>query len=587
MKIKALCHSLLGSILIMGTPSISSAQGRAYWTNDALHQEPSNGPIDDPAAYFETRERALALVRAEEWVAAEPLLESLTSQYADDGDTWFLLGLTYLQTESWSGAIYAMQKALELGASIHDIPTGSPPSNDIMVRIADAFAAMGDSENAILWINRALEARYDERPFLSGTPHLQEALSEEQYLRSVGAYVAPDMSRDEAWRADLHFLAAEIERLHVNRLSAMSDDEFARRIADIETQIPSLSDQQIVFRFMGLVGAMGSGHNLILPTGATYGSFSRLPLEFYWFQDGLFVVDADEGYKEWIGYRVERIGNTSALEALGQTSSLNARDNNMQALWLAPYYVSLPELLEFQGIAESATSIELTLSGSGEVRTTTLAGEDWEFTDFPRLPRLNRDEQPLYLSNHDRLYWKEHLPDQNAIFVQFNWVQEYDEQSLEAFSRALVEEINVTGVENLILDLRLNHGGNGAILPPMLRALNYFEGARPGGKLFVIAGRGTFSAAHNLLTDIDRLTNAIIVGEPSGSRPNALSEAGWFRLPYSGLRGLISSQFHQQSAPEDHRIWIAPHVPVVMTSKQYFAGQDPAMEAIEQIISTR
>ncbi|AWF80748.1 hypothetical protein BTJ40_07960 [Microbulbifer sp. A4B17] len=101
----------------------------------------------------------------------------------------------------------------------------------------------------------------------------------------------------------------------------------------------------------------------------------------------------------------------------------------------------------------------------------------------------------------------------------------------------------------------------------------------------MIVGRNTFFAAHLLPADLDRLTDIIIVGEPSGSRPNHLGEAGWFKLPYSGVWGIISSQYHQASKAEDHRIWIAPHVPMTLSSEEYFAGEDPAINHITRVIS--
>ena len=169
------------------------------------------------------------------------------------------------------------------------------------------------------------------------------------------------------------------------------------------------------------------------------------------------------------------------------------------------------------------------------------------------------------------------------MFVQFNAVTNRDEQSLKQFNEALRLEISEQSMDTLILDLRHNSGGNGSILPPMLRTLIYFETSHPNGQVFVIMGRKTFSAGHELLSQISKLTNAVLVGEPSGSRPNARSESGWFVLPYSGIRGIVSSQYHQPSAPEDHRIWIAPHVPVSLSSVDYFQGKDPAMEAILSI----
>jgi hypothetical protein len=60
----------------------------------------------------------------------------------------------------------------------------------------------------------------------------------------------------------------------------------------------------------------------------------------------------------------------------------------------------------------------------------------------------------------------------------------------------------------------------------MIATMVFFEATKPAGKMFVLSGRNTFSAAHNLLVDITRLTNAIVVEEPSGSRPNAISESG-------------------------------------------------------------
>ena len=106
----------------------------------------------------------------------------------------------------------------------------------------------------------------------------------------------------------------------------------------------------------------------------------------------------------------------------------------------------------------------------------------------------------------------------------------------------------------------------------------------PEGKVFVIIGRETFSAGHNLLTEITKNIDSILVGEPSGSKPNHIGESGWFQLPYSGLTGLVSTQFHQDSKPEDNRKWIAPHIPVSLSSTDYFNGDDMVLNTIMELI---
>ena len=63
-------------------------------TNNALSRSPTSMGVVDPAAYYMNRVKALNLVRQENWRKAKPILEELTSQFQDDGDTWYALGLT-------------------------------------------------------------------------------------------------------------------------------------------------------------------------------------------------------------------------------------------------------------------------------------------------------------------------------------------------------------------------------------------------------------------------------------------------------------------------------------------------------------
>ncbi|MCP3919118.1 MAG: hypothetical protein GY711_26545 [bacterium] len=140
-------------------------------------------------------------------------------------------------------------------------------------------------------------------------------------------------------------------------------------------------------------------------------------------------------------------------------------------------------------------------------------------------------------------------------------------------------------IDHLILDVRHNNGGNSYKNTELVRALVHFETTRADGQLYVLMGCNTFSAAQNLLTNLDRWTSPVYVGEPSGSRPNIVGEDTEVVLPFSGTRASISSVYHQQSWPKDARIWVAPHVPVGLSSEAYFAGEDPALDAVLELIA--
>ncbi len=100
------------------------------------------------------------------------------------------------------------------------------------------------------------------------------------------------------------------------------------------------------------------------------------------------------------------------------------------------------------------------------------------------------------------------------------------------------------------------------------------------GRLFAVFGRVTFSAAMNLVTDLKRHTHILFVGEPTGSAPNHFGENGPFSLPHSGLHVTASMCWYQHSDPRDRRPWIEPEIPAGLSSTDYAANRDPALEAI-------
>ena len=100
-------------------------------TNNAIGQVPSKAFPINRAAYWLTRAEAIKQAKNNDWQKAIPLLEKLTQEYRDAGDTWFLLGHGFLQTEHYSKAISAFKHTLEFGTIMVGVNSASPPANDI------------------------------------------------------------------------------------------------------------------------------------------------------------------------------------------------------------------------------------------------------------------------------------------------------------------------------------------------------------------------------------------------------------------------------------------------------------------------
>ncbi|MBA3785430.1 MAG: hypothetical protein H0X15_07810, partial [Acidobacteria bacterium] len=247
-------------------------------------------------------------------------------------------------------------------------------------------------------------------------------------------------------------------------------------------------------------------------------------------------------------------------------------------------------LLHAAGAIPDANKVELNLRGmDGKERTVTLTTDMtqpniWNTKPNPpewvNLPQTLGTPVPLYLKNPSANYWFEYLPDNKTVYFGFNSVRNDEKESLAAFSARLFKFVNENAVEKLVIDMRWNNGGNTFLLTPLVQGLIKTDKINKRGKLFVIIGRRTFSAAQNASTFFERYTNAMFVGEPTGASPNFVGEEDPFVLPYSKIAANVSHLYWQSAFPQDGRIWIAPQIYLPPTFEAYRTNRDAALEAI-------
>jgi hypothetical protein len=142
-----------------------------------------------------------------------------------------------------------------------------------------------------------------------------------------------------------------------------------------------------------------------------------------------------------------------------------------------------------------------------------------------------------------------------------------------------------------VVDLRLNSGGNLDVAKGLMRSLGREEKINRRGRLFVIVGHCTFSAGLYHAAQTKQFTKAIFVGETVGDRLDFWAEGGEIVLPNSHAVICYSNGFHRYSGlryPQHQPYYeelavpsLAPDIPAPTSSKDYFSGRDPALEAIE------
>jgi hypothetical protein len=410
--------------------------------------------------------------------------------------------------------------------------------------------------------------------------------AQEAGARAVGAVSAAEAAR---WRQDIRYMAEEMPKYHANLFHTVSREQFEGAVRSLHERVPRLARHQIIVELMRIVASVGDGHTNIAPTRDPKIGFRALPVKLYLFKDGLFVRAATREHAALVGARVLKIGGATADEAVARARQITGRDNEMGVRFLAPFLLTMPEVLHALGLADDAEGARFVVEREGRQQSVTLrpAGP-FELlpadTDMSWLPKDGwvdmRDgaKTPLWLKDPRDEFWFEHLKESRALYVQLNKVGDKKGESLADFTRRLFAFAEANEVERLVLDLRLNRGGNGELLTPLVRSLIKSKIDRPGG-FYVVTGRGTWSAAQFLIDHLEKYTDAVFVGEPSASKGNHYGDSRRITLPSSGLTVRVSIYYWQHWHPLDARQWSAPEVTAELSSDDYRAGVDPALRA--------
>jgi tetratricopeptide (TPR) repeat protein len=556
-------HRTLGAILIAG---LLLAMAR-------VHGDAPKPAGAGPAACPILAEQAEAKSKTKQFAEAAAMWERVVELNPVVGDYWAKLARARYDAKEYRKAILAHEKALELGGGYRWVAAYD---------IACCYALLGEKEPALKWLDKAFVSGFRNLKHARDDDDLKSLHDDARFRELVALVDTTKMSRTDGWRHDLKLLVRELKRIHYNLSKKPAPEGFDARVQKIHDDIPNLTDHQIEVALMGLVRLAGDGHTEVNPRYLLRQHRRAIPVEFYLFEDGLFITSAAPAHSDLAGALVLRVGDRPVADVLKALDPLVSRDNEMWPRLLAPSMMRQPQLLNGLGLIPEDDRVAITVRDrDGKERVVTLTadagerGKDWvDARDATSGP------DPLYLKNRKAHYWFELLPDSKTVYLQYNAVQNDAKEPLDKFCGRLFEFIDKHDVDRLVIDMRWNGGGNNFLNRPLVNGLIRCDKINRRGQLFVIVGRNTFSAAQCGATQIERYTEATFVGEPTGSCPNFVGETCILELPYSKMVASISDLYWQNSVAMDYRTWIGPQIYTPPTFETYKAKRDPALEAI-------
>jgi hypothetical protein len=391
-----------------------------------------------------------------------------------------------------------------------------------------------------------------------------------------------------AWQADLDQLYEALERLHPDPFRQLSRSALRRawqqrRAALGSAALAPLARHARLTELIKLPALLGDGHTRVIGTDGPGGIddlLPRLPIDVHWYEDGLFVHAAHPDWCQLVGTRVTRVGSASWVAALDELTALVSRENVWRARAVAPRLLTRVPLLHGLGIAEPGPAVAAEIGGAA-VQLPVLApepgGPAWECVRSDERSTLER-------STLDR--WDASLStfalDDDVFVMKYDRVRDEPDATLADRFAAAFAELDDSGASRLVVDLRHNSGGDGRLNWPLVYGIRERPHINRRGRLFVLIGRGTFSAAMHCLTALERHTSLICVGEPTGTSPNHFGDAVEIRLEHTGLAVGISSLWWQESLPFDTRSAVVPELAVSYRIDDYLARRDVALEAVAQ-----
>jgi hypothetical protein len=412
---------------------------------------------------------------------------------------------------------------------------------------------------------------------------LAVALSIACSTNASGPAPAPD--RVTGWRTDLRMLDSLVPALHPPTEADPGFAAFHASLATLSSRVSELSDGAVLAGIQKALVAIGDGHTTVIPNDYELFPFLALMVDFYWFDDGVYVVSVRPGLAPLFGGKVISIGGVPVAELMSRLAPLVPRDNAQSLRWLGAQLMQYDAVLRACGveIGATGTSIEY-LNTAGQTVTTLVGAHTRNALDRLHPPGGESEATPRYLRKRSTPYWIESLDADRTLYVNFNSVRDDPAESLSAFAARVGALLQQPSYTSVIVDVRLNNGGNNTLLAPLLDVLRAFDQARPANRLFVLTGRATFSAGQNFATRLEQSTRAVFVGEATGGRPNHIGDESAIPLPYSGITVSIASRRYDDAGPGDTRSTLTPSVVISVLAADYFGNRDPAFDAVMGVI---
>jgi hypothetical protein len=353
-----------------------------------------------------------------------------------------------------------------------------------------------------------------------------------------------EKTRSEKWIEDI----AYFENEYLNASKTFPKDSISSAkllLTGLKTQIDALSDNQIILQLSKCVAMANNGHTTIHLSG-----MDKIPIRYYWFTDGLYIIKTDKPSAEYLGTKVLKINSIEIDTVLERLKPYLSGIDRLKKI-NATNYLASPKILNGIGLT-AQDSMELTLlKGKDTLEVTFKIKEmpnskyeyetwsdlypEWTKNDSWEYILTKNDSLPLYLRHMDEGVFYAFLDSKKIAYFSINALW-YKSQDFKGKIKGFLDELKTKRDYNVVIDLRYYTGGD-YLIPTKLstKPPKLIDTDR---KIYLITSPMTFSAGLVTAARIKYFAKdkIVVVGEEVGDNLKFWAEGDYYKLPNSGIK---------------------------------------------------
>lgn len=405
----------------------------------------------------------------------------------------------------------------------------------------------------------------------------------------------------EEMEEDLDYLIDRMENVHPKTRNGLNDKQ-KEKIQSIKMDIQKpLLAKEFYFQVNALINTLEDAHSTMFFI-ETEDCFRA---HFIWISDGLYInEDLDMAKK---GDQVIKIGDLTVNQILEKMRCIVPAENDYWIKKRSESYLQKKSILEYLGVVDDS-----------EVKLILRRGDDIIQTSVGFLNIFDE------ISTKQKMFWN---VDEVNNYGYFRFDTCTNNEVYKEAVNSFFNEVKNNSIENVVVDLRHNMGGDSTVINTFLNQIaveeikafssgiryskeakaeigyfpisgfknfdDYYEtlndkdmlNDRYNGHLYVLTSNVTFSSANWFAVIVRDNDLGSIVGEPTGNAPNSYGDVLEFKLPHSGFAFQLSHKIFYRPNHEIEESMLDPDILIELSIEDVLEDRDVVLEELIEIMN--